>query len=182
MGLIMDAILTTARLTLRPPRIEDAPRIARLLDNFAIAGNLARVPYPYRLADARAWLRTMSSDSSADETNFVLDLPGEGLVGVVGTHLTDNAAEIGYWLGEPFWNRGLMTEAVRAVIDWYFEATGANQLNCGAFAFNKASLAVQKKLGFTEIGTSMRLCLARAEEVRHIDTRLLRTTWAAAAR
>jgi RimJ/RimL family protein N-acetyltransferase len=181
MGLTMDVTLATERLVLRAPRIDDAPRIARLLDNFAIAGNLARVPYPYRLADARAWLRSWSAELPADETTFVLDLPGEGLVGVTGIHLTDSAAEIGYWLGEPFWNRGLMTEAVRAVVDWYFATSGAARLNCGAFAFNKASLAVQKKLGFTEIGTSMRLCLARAEEVRHIDTQLLRTTWAAAS-
>lgn len=176
----MDVTLETERLLLRAPRMDDAPRIARLLDNFAISGNLARVPYPYRLADARAWLRTWSADLPAEETTFALDLPGEGLVGVVGIHLTGNTAEIGYWLGEPFWNRGLMSEAARAVIGWYFTETVADRLHCGAFAFNRASLAIQKKLGFTEIGTSMRLCLARAEEVRHIDTQLTRTDWAAA--
>ena len=72
-----------------------------------------------------------------------------------------------------------MSEAVRASLEWYFEATAAMTLASGVFHFNKASLAIQKKMGFTEIGTSARLCLARGEEVRHIDTELTRTAWMA---
>ena len=54
----MDVSLKTRRLTLRQPLPSDAERLARFLDNFAVAGNLSRVPYPYRLADAKAWIRT----------------------------------------------------------------------------------------------------------------------------
>ena len=61
----MDVSLRTPRLTLRQPVLDDAARIARFLDNFAVAGNLSRVPYPYRLADARAWLRTWRPDTPA---------------------------------------------------------------------------------------------------------------------
>jgi RimJ/RimL family protein N-acetyltransferase len=84
---------------------------------------------------------------------------------------------IGYWLGEPFWNRGFMTEAAIAILDWYFGATTSVSVSSGVFHFNRASLAVQKKLGFTETGRSFRLCLARKEEVRHIDTELTRARW-----
>ena len=54
----MDVELRSRRLVLRQPRPDDAPRIVRYLNNFRVAGNLARVPYPYRDADAHAWLRT----------------------------------------------------------------------------------------------------------------------------
>ena len=72
-----------------------------------------------------------------------------------------------------------MTEAARGALEWYFAASDAEAVHSGVFHFNKASLAIQKKLGFIEIGTSSRLCLARGEELRHIDTRLTRAAWAA---
>jgi len=175
----MDVTLRTARLVLRPPRFEDAENIARYLDNFAVAGNLSRVPYPYRLSDARAWIRTWRPDRPAGETGFTIELPGEGAVGHVGFHPDQEAIVIGYWLAQPFWNRGLMSEAVRAALDWYFAATDADSVAAGVFHFNKASLAIQKKLGFVETGTSSRLCLARGEEVRHIDTQLTHAAWMA---
>jgi RimJ/RimL family protein N-acetyltransferase len=174
----VDVTLKTPRLTLRQPTLSDASRLARFLDNFAVSGNLSRVPYPYRLADAKAWLRTWSPDFPAGETGFTIDLNGEGLIGHVGFHDDAQGTVIGYWLAQPFWNRGLMSEAVRTALDWYFETTGAASLESGVFHFNKASLAIQKKLGFVEIGSSYRLCLARGEEVRHIDTQLSRAAWA----
>jgi RimJ/RimL family protein N-acetyltransferase len=175
----MDVTLHTPRLTLRPSELDDATRVARFLDNFAVAGNLARVPYPYRLADAKAWLRTRRSDSPPGETNFIIDLPGEGAIGVIGLHRDIEGTVLGYWLAQPFWNRGFMSEAVRGTIDWYFNTTAGMRVSSGVFHFNKPSLAIQKKVGFAEIGTSMRLCLARGEEVRHIDTQLTRTAWMA---
>ena len=170
----MDVSLTTRRLALRQPVMADAERIALFLNNFAVAGNLSRVPYPYHVADARAWLRTWRPDRPAGETGFAIDLPGEGFIGQVGYHRdTSGETVIGYWLAQPFWN-----EAVAAVIDWYFEVTPAPRICSGVFYFNKASLAIQRKLGFVETGTGNLLCLARGEEVRHIDTELQRSVWA----
>jgi RimJ/RimL family protein N-acetyltransferase len=71
-----------------------------------------------------------------------------------------------------------MSEAAGAAIDWYFEASGAPVLHSGVFAFNRASLAIQKKLGFVQTGTSSMHCLARGEDLRHIDTELTRAAWA----
>lgn len=175
----MDVTIRTARLQLRPPVAEDAERIARFLDNFAVSGNLSRVPYPYRLADARAWLRSLLRERDVGETSFAIELPGEGYVGQVGYHL-DKSGEtvLGYWLGQPFWNRGFMSEAAGAAVDWYFGACKAEVIRSGVFAFNKASLAVQTKLGFVEAGTSTLHCLARGEDLRHIDTQLDRAVWA----
>lgn len=174
----MDVTLETRRLILRQPRPEDAPRTARLLNNFAVSGKLSRVPYPYKLSDAEWWISRWRADKPAGETNFFIELPGEGLIGNCGLHPESGTTVIGYYLGEPYWNRGFMTEACAAALSWYFDVTPAPSIASGVFAFNKASLAIQKKLGFTETGTTYRLCLARGEEVRHIDTELTRDVWA----
>jgi RimJ/RimL family protein N-acetyltransferase len=173
----VDVTLETRRLLLRQPRLDDAARIAAFLNNFRVAGNLARVPYPYHEVDARAWLRTWRPDKPPAETGFTLDLPGEGCIGHCGYHLTNGVPIIGYWLAEPFWSRGFMTEAATAVIDWYFRVTDEPSIASGVFHFNRASLKVQKKLGFIETGESRLHCLARKEEVRHIDTELTRARW-----
>jgi RimJ/RimL family protein N-acetyltransferase len=174
----MDAELRTARLILRQPRSNDAARIATFLNNFHVAGNLSRVPYPYDRCDADGWLQTWRPGTPAAETGFMLELPGVGIIGHAGFHPDLQGTVIGYWLGEPFWNRGFMTEAVSAILAWYFEATTAAAIGSGVFHFNRASLAIQKKLGFTETGSSYRHCLARKQEVRHIDTQLTRARWA----
>jgi len=174
----MDVSLKTKRLLLRQPLPTDADRIAAFLGNINVTGNLSRVPHPYRLADAKAWLRAWRPDRPAEQTGFTIDLPGEGLIGHVGFHADLQGTVIGYWLAEPFWQRGYMTEAVRAALDWYFSQTEAPSVGSGAFYFNTPSLAIQRRMGFREIGTSMRHCLARGEDVRHIDTELSRATWA----
>lgn len=175
----MDVSFSTRRLLLRQPAMADAERIALFLNNFAVAGNLSRVPYPYHLSDAKAWLRTWQPDAPASQTGFVIDLPGEGFIGQVGFHAdADGETVLGYWLAQPFWNRGFMSEAVAATVDWYFRVAAAEHIRSGVFYFNRASLAIQRKLGFVETGVGSLLCLARGEEVRHIDTELKRSVWA----
>lgn len=172
-------LIETERLTLRLPRLDDAERVALMLNNFAVAGNLSRVPYPYEVSDARAYLRARRPDLPAGETGFAIELAGAGFIGQVGYHRDHQGNTVlGYYLGQPYWGRGIMTEAVRAVVAWYFEQTEENHIRSGVFHFNKASLAVQRKLGFVEIGRSYLHCLARGEDIRHIDTELTRAVWA----
>ena len=175
----MALTLRTPRFMLRQPQVGDAELIARYLNDFAVAGNLARVPFPYHLSDAKAWLRTRLPNLPVEETNFSIELPGEGLAGHVGFHRGPQGPILGYWLGRPFWNRGIMTEAVIASLDWFFEASSAPSVYSGVFHFNAASLAIQTKLGFTQTGRSSLLCLARGAEVEHIDTKLTRSVWKA---
>ncbi len=165
--------ITTPRLVLRAPRDSDAEAIAHHLNDFAVAGNLARVPFPYHLEDAQAWLRTRRPGLPAEQANFALELEG-AYIGQVGFHPGPRGPIIGYWLGQPFWGRGLMSEAVSACLFWFFGATNAPRVYSGVFHFNAASLAIQNKLGFTETGRSTLLCLAREAEVEHIDTQLTR--------
>jgi RimJ/RimL family protein N-acetyltransferase len=175
----MNVTLRTPRFILRPAQLGDAEPIARYLNDFEVAGNLARVPFPYHLSDAKAWLRTRRPNLPVEETNFSIELPGAGFAGHVGFHRGAQGPIIGYWLGQRFWGRGIMTEAVTASLDWFFEATGADTVYSGVFHFNAASLAIQNKLGFTQTGRSTLLCLARGAEVEHIDTKLTHGVWKA---
>ena len=172
-------IIETERLILRAPRAPDAEPIAHYINDFAVSGNLARVPFPYFLSDAKAWLRTRHSDVDADDANFSIDVKGQGYAGHIGFHSGALGPVIGYWLGKPFWGRGIMTEAVISALDWFFATSRAPIVYSGVFHFNQASLAIQHKLGFTETGRSALLCLAREAEVEHIDTQLTLGVWKA---
>ncbi|UYN98615.1 MAG: GNAT family N-acetyltransferase [Devosia sp.] len=167
-------VLRTRRLVLRAPRMEDAPDIARHLNNFEVSGNLARVPFPYHLSDARAWIRSRQGQTQPGEANFTIEVDGMGYVGHLGFHMQGEEPGVGYWLGRPFWGKGIMSEAVEAAINWLFSASDFATIRSGVFYFNAASLAIQTKLGFTETGRSSLLCLARGAEVEHIDTQLTR--------
>jgi RimJ/RimL family protein N-acetyltransferase len=175
----MTPTLLTERLILRPPQQGDAEPIAHYLNDMDVAGNLARVPFPYHLSDARAWLRTQRADLLPSEANFSIELAGVGYVGHIGYQPVGETAVIGYWLGKPHWGHGIMSEAATAAIDWFFGATDAPAVHSGVFYFNHASLAIQKRLGFTEMGRSTLLCLARSAELEHIDTKLTRSVWKA---
>ena len=166
--------IATRRLLLRAPRIDDAPDIALHLNNFEVSGNLARVPYPYHLSDAEAWIATLPTKALPGQASFAIELVDIGYVGHVGFHSHGDEAGIGYWLGQPYWGRGIMTEAVSAAVEWLFATTDYATIHSGVFHFNPASLAIQSKLGFTETGRSSLLCLARGVEVEHIDTQLTR--------
>ncbi len=166
--------IETERLLLRRPRLRDAPRIAALLNDYEVTKNLARVPYPYTMQMAFDWLMRQKRDWSPDSITFAICEKREGLIGFCGTHREGRSPEIGYWLGRPYWGKGYMTEAVRAVIDWYFSNSGADRIVSGVFHFNTASLAIQKKLGFTQTGLGKRICLAQKAEIDHIETELSR--------
>jgi RimJ/RimL family protein N-acetyltransferase len=175
----MTPVLSTDRLILRAPVATDADAIAHYLNDFDVAGNLARVPHPYYLSDAEAWLRTQHGALPPHRFNFAIELKGTGYVGHVGYQTVSRRTVLGYWLGKPFWNQGIMSEAVRASIDWFFRLSPSDTIYSGVFHFNAASLAIQTKLGFTETGRSTLLCLARGAEVAHIDTQLTRSVWKA---
>ena len=166
--------IVTQRLILRRPRLRDAPRIASLLNNFEVTKNLARVPYPYTINMAVDWLMRQKKEWSPDSITFAICESRHGLMGFCGMHKEGPDAEIGYWLGQPYWGKGYMTEATAAVIDWYFSTTGTDRLVSGVFHFNAASLAIQNKLGFVQTGIGKRICLAQNTDIDHIETELTR--------
>jgi len=167
MARIFGPTLTTARLTLRPVAADDGERMASLLNDYDIARMVSRIPHPYTRGDAEDYLAHVASTDLAREVLFVLETRDDGLCGVVGLDPShDNATELGYWLGRPFWGSGFMTEAVCAVLDWVRHEWGRRYLVAGHFADNPRSARVLTKSGFLYTGETLRRhSLARGEDV-----------------
>ncbi|MEI6665487.1 MAG: GNAT family N-acetyltransferase [Chloroflexota bacterium] len=141
--------LTTCML--RPIRPGDEHSIARYADNPRVWRNLLdRFPHPYTLEAARSWVVTCEGHEPQTH-NFGIDVDGEivGMVGLEPGHdVHRRPMEIGYWLGEPFWGRGIATEAASAVTEYAFASFDTNRLWAGVFAWNPASARVLEKAGY----------------------------------
>ena len=156
----------TPRLLLRPGFPEDAPALAAAIGDEQVTRGLARVPWPYSLADAQSFL-SRAADPFLPSCLVTERTSGAPLlVGGCGLHRRESGAvELGYWIARPHWGRGLATEAARAVID-IARALRIGALEAGHFLDNPASGRVLEKLGFSSTGIiAPRFCLARAEEV-----------------
>ena len=147
----MSPELRLARCTLRPYRRDDEPSLVRYADNRNVWRNMRdRFPYPYTAADAREWTTRVSAQAPA--ANLAIVVAGEvvGGIGVEpGTDVFRRSAEIGYWLGEPFWGRGIATEALRAMTEYAFATFDICRLEAGVFEWNPASARVLEKAGYT---------------------------------
>ncbi|WP_300579259.1 GNAT family N-acetyltransferase [Phenylobacterium sp.] len=158
-------VISTARLRLRAPKAEDAPRIADLANDPGVARMTTRMPHPYGLSDAEAFLQACEDRDMAREHIFALEHGEAGLVGMLGFHPDDEGrVELGYWLGRPYWGRGLATEAAGAALGWAGESWRRRYLMAGHFADNLASGQVLCKTGFLYTGEVVpRHSLARGE-------------------
>jgi RimJ/RimL family protein N-acetyltransferase len=158
----MQEIAKTERLRLRHFSAADAADIQRLANNWNVARMLGRMPYPYPDGAAAKWIATHDG-MRADGREFPLAIELNGtVVGATGVLVHDNGDhEIGYWIGEPYWNRGFATEAAQAAVDYAFDELGAARVVAGHFAENHASGRVLTKLGFRYTGEEYRWCEAR---------------------
>ncbi len=156
--MIADALptLATARLVLRPFRLGDAPMVQRLAGAREIAATTLTVPHPYPDGAAEEWIATHAA-AWAERRGLTLavTLREDGaLVGAVGLALVmaDRRAELGYWIGVPWWNRGMATEASRGLIDFGFGTLGLHRIMARHMARNEASGRVMQKLGMAREG------------------------------
>jgi RimJ/RimL family protein N-acetyltransferase len=168
-------VLATARLVLRAPRRSDSKAIAVLANDRRIAANTARIPHPYAIEDAEQFIAAVNTREG--EACFAVTLDGAP-IGVCSVDLREDGPELGYWLGVPFWGRGLATEAARALIDHAFGDLEHETLISGARVNNPASRRVLEKCGFQ--WTGVRLSRIRAiKSAAPIDRfRLDRGLWA----
>lgn len=147
--------LNTARLVMRAPGEADIPALAELANNRAIAEMVARMPHPYGEAEARAFV-TMAGRPRPGGAVYAMVLAGTGeFVGCAGLNPTERGLELGYWVGEPYWNRGFATEAAHALVDLAFEATSVQVLHVACRVINPASRRVVHKCGFQYAGQGM---------------------------
>ena len=147
-------VLETERLVLRAPRLEDANAVAALANDRRIAENTARIPHPYRVADAREWIGVANMQAGERDLRDRRSRTA-AVIGACGLDAARrDLPEIGYWLGVPYWGRGYATEAVRALIDHAFDELGHDALVAGARVSNPASRRVLEKCGFQWTGVA----------------------------
>lgn len=143
--------LTGPLCTLRPWRLDDADALVRHANNISIARQLRdRFPHPYTRGAALAFLRYATS--SERPANLAIEVNGEAVGGVgyvPGTDVERYSAEVGYWLGESLWGRGIATGALMLLTAHVFESE--DLLRCFAlpFADNAGSIRVLEKAGYT---------------------------------
>jgi ribosomal-protein-alanine N-acetyltransferase len=143
--------LTLRRCDVRSYKLTDAPSLARHANNRKIWINLRDAfPYPYTLKDARTFIRTALKDRP--ERMFAISVDGDA-VGGIGFSLHRDvervSAEIGYWLGEEFWSRGITTAALKAVTDYAIQTHGLTRLYAVPYEWNPASFRVLEKAGYS---------------------------------
>lgn len=129
----------------------DIPKMAAYANNKKVFDNVRDAfPHPYSLADAKSFINM--TGSLDPKTIFAIEYKGE-YVGNIGLHLASDvyrkSAEIGYFIGEPFWNKGIVTTAVCLITEWGFKNLDIVRIFTGVFEFNKASQKVLEKCGYT---------------------------------
>src|SRR6266498_2626432 len=135
---------------IRSWRAGDEPALAQHANNRKIWLNVRdRFPHPYTLADAEEWVARVTA--AVPETQFAIEVDGAA-AGGIGVFLQEDverySAEIGYWLGEAYWGRGLATSAVQRFTEYAFEAFGLCRIYATVFAWNPASCRVLEKAGY----------------------------------
>lgn len=138
------------KCVLREWRWEDKPSLIYNADNYKIAKMVKdRFPYPYDEAAADNWLKAVTEE--VPQTNFAI-VVREKAVGGIGFEsqgdIFQRTAEIGYWLGEEYWGKGIMTETVKAITAFAFHNFDLCRLYAGVFATNPASVRVLEKAGY----------------------------------
>jgi [ribosomal protein S5]-alanine N-acetyltransferase len=144
--------IETERLLLRPFELADAPDVQRLAGDRAVAAGTLTIPHPYPDGAAEAWI---ASHEGRDAAPFAIERrDDEALLGAVGLDVEPDhsRAELGYWIGKPYWGNGYATEAARAVVRYAFESLHLHRVYAHHFVGNPASGRVLQKIGMAYEG------------------------------
>jgi RimJ/RimL family protein N-acetyltransferase len=148
--------LKTERLLLRPFTLADAEDVQRLAGDRDIASTTASIPHPYDDGVAEQWIAVHQQRfEEGSWLNLAITRDPDGaLVGALGLRfeLEHDRAELGYWIGKPYWGRGYATEAARALVQYGFDTLGLHRIFARHFARNPASGRVLQKIGMTHEG------------------------------
>jgi RimJ/RimL family protein N-acetyltransferase len=172
--------LHTKRLILRPFSLADVPAVVALAGDWDIAFNTLSVPHPYTEDHAVQWIRQQNEQwKQKQAVTFAIAQADNTLVGSIGLGLVPsfNLAELGYWVGKPYWGRGYATEAACAVVDFGFEKLSLHRIQATHFGNNPASGKVMQKVGLLYEGCRRQHTL-KWDEYRDIKLYgMLREDW-----
>jgi len=161
---------------IRPWKEGDEESIVKHGNNRNVWRNLRdRFPHPYTPKDAGEWVKLATSEPLKD-TNWAIEIDGEAAGGIgltVGGDVHRITAEIGYWLGERYWNRGIVTAAVEVITDYGFKGLGLTRIFTGIYQWNPASMRVLEKNGYQKEGIERKSILKDGQIIdAHIYSRI----------
>jgi RimJ/RimL family protein N-acetyltransferase len=138
-------------VSLRGWRADDVPSLVKYANNRDVAKNLRdRFPFPYTQKDAEEWIAFAAARDPLEHLAIEVEAHAVGGVGLIlGTDIARRSAEIGYWLGEPWWGRGIATRALQLATDYAFANFDLVRIFAGVFEGNPASARVLEKAGYT---------------------------------
>lgn len=142
-------VIETERLILSQLKENDIPFIVEYLQHRIYSDLTSNIPYPYTENDAKLWLE-MSTDAFENNTGYTFGIHNKkgGFIGAIGIHdRDDDKAELGYWIGVPYWNKGYVTEAARAVVGFGLNTLNFNKIFATHFLHNPASGKIMEKIG-----------------------------------
>lgn len=156
-ALDMPPVLSTARLVLRPMGPDDAAAVQKWAGDFEVADTALNIPHPYPDGLADEWIAMHGRAwREGREAVFAITARADGTlmgaIGLAGIDARHRHAEMGYWLGRPFWNLGLATEAARAVLAFAFDTLDLERVFAHHFVRNPASGRVLEKIGMVREG------------------------------
>jgi len=170
--------IATDRLILRAFNASDADTVQQLVSAYEVALNTLSIPHPYPDGAAAQWIGTHAG--RPDDHVFAITRRDDGaLVGCIGIHVQPDhdRAELGYWIGVPYWGAGYATEAARAAMEWGFETLELNRIYAEHFTRNPASGAVMRKIGMRPEGLLRRHIRKWDEYLDVVIYSVLREEW-----
>lgn len=157
---------------LRDPLPEDAPSIQKHINNKKIHDNTTFIPHPYSVRDAENWLASVEKDraeTSPSKLSLMIELDGEACGCVAYNHIKPgHQANIGYWLSEQYWNRGIMTEAVGLFTTYGFEALKLRRIYTKVVEYNPTSARVLEKNGYRQEGRTRQSASKNGQYFDHL--------------
>ncbi|MBD3290921.1 GNAT family N-acetyltransferase [candidate division KSB1 bacterium] len=145
-------VLETERLILRPFELSDAADVQRYAGDYEVAKMTTNIPHPYEDGMAEEWIGTHEKQF-VEKSELTLAITHKqekyliGAIGLVRIKKEHQHAEMGYWIGKPFWGKGYCTEAARAMLDYSFNSLNLNRVHANHMVHNPASGKVMRKIG-----------------------------------
>ena len=172
----MKFLIKSDRFNLREFEESDAASLAKYANNRKIwAGVRDIFPHPYSLENAKDFIEMATEEQPAHI--FAIEIDGQA-VGAIGFHTQDDvyrySAEIGYWLGEPYWGKGYMSEIVSLFVQKVFERSNVWRLYAGVYHTNAASRRVLEKAGFVKEGVLKKAVFKDGKVLDEVRYALLR--------
>ena len=153
--MLLQEMIRTERLILRPFALTDAPQVKALAGDLRIYETTLCVPYPYEEGIAESWISThQRCFYEGLGVVFAICLPSGNLIGAASLSRAGlfNRAELGYWIGAAYWNRGFCTEAAKAIVEYGFKVLTYHKIAARHFVGNHSSARVLEKVGMTREG------------------------------